>query len=279
MAFAGESTPPTTLSGAAASRKDHRRSAAHATATRSRFPQLADRPAEQAAEGRSPNGSAAASAGTWPSPPPALPDPTSWTSTSTAPPETTIPPSPGSSAGLVGASAYVRTQPAECTPTSPAPASAMAACPATTWTSAPKAATFSLHRPRSALSPTGSSSGPAAIAAWTGPQSPGSWNPSANSNIRIGARPQARPQPFGPMGREPARRQPQRRPVLGRQPRARRRLRRRPQPPGYRSPQGRPRGAGDHADSRLRAQDKPGPRQMLCASSGTSRGSAAEHRG
>jgi hypothetical protein len=68
----------------------------------------------------------------------------------------------------------------------------MAACPATIWTSAPKAATFSLHRPRSALSPTGSSSGSAATAAWTGPQEPGSWNPSANSNNQNGARPQSR---------------------------------------------------------------------------------------
>ena len=91
--------------------------------------------------------------------------------------------------------------------------------------------------------------------------------------------PKPRPQPSSPMGREPARRQPQRRPVLGRRPRARRRPRRRPQPPGYRRPQGRPRGAGDHADSRLRAQDKPGPQQMLCASSGTSHSSAAGHRG
>ena len=59
---------------------------------------------------RSPNGSAAASPGTWPSPP-APPAPTSWTSTSTAKPETATPPSPGSErAGLVdGASAYVRT--------------------------------------------------------------------------------------------------------------------------------------------------------------------------
>lgn len=72
------------------------------------------------------------------------------------------------------APAYVRTRPAGCTPASPAPASATAACPATTSTSAPKAATFSPRRPRSALSPTGSSSGSAATAAWTGPQSPGS---------------------------------------------------------------------------------------------------------
>ncbi len=58
MAFAGEPAPPVTLSGAAASRKDHRRSAAHAAASGSRFPQLADRYAEQADEGRSPSGSA-----------------------------------------------------------------------------------------------------------------------------------------------------------------------------------------------------------------------------
>jgi len=89
----GEPAPPTALSGAAVSRNDHRRSAASG----SRFPQLADRYAEQADEGRSPSGSAAASAGTWPSPP-ALPAPTSWTSTTMVPPEAATPPSPGSSA-------------------------------------------------------------------------------------------------------------------------------------------------------------------------------------
>jgi hypothetical protein len=45
-------------------------------------------------------------------------------------------------AGLLdGASAYVRTPAAGCTPTSPAPVSATATCPAATWTSAPRAAT------------------------------------------------------------------------------------------------------------------------------------------
>ena len=59
---------------------------------------------------RSPNGSAAASPGTWPSPP-APPAPTSWTSTSTAKPETATPPSPRSSARAwsTAPAAYVRT--------------------------------------------------------------------------------------------------------------------------------------------------------------------------
>ena len=74
-----------------------------------------------------------------------------------------------------------------------------------------------------------------------------------------GPGPGPRAQPAGPLGRQPARRQPQRRPVLGRQPRPGRRPRRRPEPPGRRRPPGRPRRSGDHPDPRLRAQDKPGP--------------------
>ena len=69
-------------------------------------------------------------------------------------------------AGLVdGAAAYVRTPPAECTPTSPAQTSTTAACPATTWTSAHTADTSSPRPPRSTASPTNSSPGPAAAAA------------------------------------------------------------------------------------------------------------------
>ena len=67
--------------------------------------------------------------------------------------------------------------------------STTAACPATTWTSAPTAATSSPRPPRSAASPTGSSRSSAATAAWTGPRSPGSWNPSGTSNARRQARP------------------------------------------------------------------------------------------
>ena len=61
--------------------------------------------------------------------------------------------------------------------------------------------------------------------------------------------------PAGPLGRQPARRQPQLRPVLGRQPRPGRRPRRRPEPPGRRRPPGRPRRTGDHPHPRLRPQD------------------------
>ena len=66
--------------------------------------------------------------------------------------------------------------------------------------------------------------------------------------------------PAGPLGRQPARRQPQLRPVLGRQPRPGRRPRRRPEPPGRRRPPGRPRRTGDHPHPRLRPQDKPSGR-------------------
>ena len=69
-------------------------------------------------------------------------------------------------------------------------------------------------------------------------------------------RPRTGPRPAGPLGRQPARRQPQLRPVLGRQPRARRRPRRRPEPPGRRRPPSRPRRTGDHPHPRLRPQDK-----------------------
>ena len=72
--------------------------------------------------------------------------------------------------------------------------------------------------------------------------------------------PRPRAQPAGPVGRQPARRQPQLRPVLGRQPRPGRRPRRRPEPPGRRRPPGRPRRPGDHPHPRLRPQDKPSGR-------------------
>ena len=61
-----------------------------------------------------------------------------------------------------------------------------------------------------------------------------------------------------PLGRRPARRQPQRRPVLGRQPRPGHRPGRRPQPPGRRRPPGRPRRPRDHPHPRLRPPHQPG---------------------
>ena len=87
-------------------------------------------------DGRSPAGSPATRTGTWPSPP-APPAPTSWTSTSTARPATATPPSAGSAApGCSTARPPTCAPPAAaCTPTSPAPTSAAATCPRTTWTS------------------------------------------------------------------------------------------------------------------------------------------------
>ena len=63
----------------------------------------------------------------------------------------------------------------------------------------------------------------------------------------------------GPVGRRPGRRQPQRGPVLGRQPRPGRRPRRRPQPAGRRRPPGRPGRAGDHQNPRFGPQRRPDP--------------------
>ena len=85
--------------------------------------------------------------------------------------------------------------------------------------------------------------------------SPGT--PAAPATPGTGPGPGPRAQPAGPLGRQPARRQPQLRPVLGRQPRPGRRPRRRPEPPGRRRPPGRPRRTGDHPHPRLRPQDKP----------------------
>ena len=98
---------------------------------------------------RSPTGSTATPAGTWPSPP-APPDPTSWTSTSTGPPGTGSPPWAGCAApGCWTARPPTCAPPAAaCTPTSPAPPSATATCPRTTWTSARQAATSSPRPPR-----------------------------------------------------------------------------------------------------------------------------------
>ena len=64
-------------------------------------------------------------------------------------------------------------------------------------------------------------------------------------------------EPAGPLGRPPARRQPQRRPVLGRQPRPGRQPRRRPEPARRRRPPGRPRRTGNHPHPRLRPPHPP----------------------
>ena len=61
-----------------------------------------------------------------------------------------------------------------------------------------------------------------------------------------------RDHPPGPLGRRPARRQPQRRPVLGRQPRPGRRPGRRPQRTGRRRPPGRAPRTRDHPHPELR---------------------------
>ena len=81
--------------------------------------------------------------------------------------------------------------------------------------------------------------------------------PAAPATPGTGPGPGPRARPAGPLGRQPARRQPKLRPVLGRQPRPGRRPRRRPEPSGRGRPPGRPGRAGDHPHPRLRAQDKP----------------------
>ena len=63
--------------------------------------------------------------------------------------------------------------------------------------------------------------------------------------------------PPGPLGRRPARRQPQRRPVLGRQPRPGRRPGRRPQRTGRRRPPGRAPRTRDHPHPELRPPHPP----------------------
>ena len=67
------------------------------------------------------------------------------------------------------------------------------------------------------------------------------------------------PQRPGPVGRQPGRRQPQCRIVLGRQPRDRSRPGRRPQPPGRRRPPGRPGRTGNHPNPRFRTENPPNP--------------------
>ena len=95
--------------------------------------------------------------------------------------------------------------------------------------------------------------------AWTGPPSPASCNPSA-STASAARQPQAAGRDLsrpGPLGRRPARRQPQRRPVLGRQPRPGNRPRRRPEPARRRRPPGRPARRRDHPDPELRPPHQP----------------------
>ena len=114
---------------------------------------------------RSPTGSPATPAATWPSPP-ALPAPTSWTSTSTARPGTGTPPSAGSTAPGCSTARTATSAPpaAACTSTSPAPPSTAATWPRTTWTSAPPAATSWPRPPRSTATPTSRGEPPAATA-------------------------------------------------------------------------------------------------------------------
>ena len=83
--------------------------------------------------------------------------------------------------------------------------------------------------------------------------------PAAAAAARTPPGPGPGPGHPGPLGRPPARRQPQRRPVLGRQPRPGDRPRRRPEPAGRRRPPGRPRRPGNHPDPGLRPPDRPGP--------------------
>ena len=93
---------------------------------------------------------------------------------------------------------------------------------------------------------------------------------AATGVLQPGRQPQPQPhpgqgrdlEPAGRMGRRPARRQPQRRPVLGRQPRPGSRPRRRPQPAGRRRPPGRPRRTGDHPDPGLRPPHQPAPPRL-----------------
>ena len=107
---------------------------------------------------RSPPGSAGTRTGTWPSPP-APPDPTSWTSTTTAPPGTGTPRSPGCPRPACWTARPDSCAPpaGDCTPTSPARPSATATCPPITWTSGPAAATSWPRPPASTASRTRSS--------------------------------------------------------------------------------------------------------------------------
>ena len=139
--------------------------------------------------------------------------------------------------------------------------SAAATCPPATSTSCPPAATSWPRPRRSAASPTSVTGRPGQAGALDWAAVPPSWtlraSPACPSPGR--ARLPAATRPPGPLGRRPARRQPQQRPVLGRQPRPRNRPGRRPQPPGRRRPPGRPHRPRDHPHPRLRPPHQPGP--------------------
>ena len=83
---------------------------------------------------------------------------------------------------------------AACTSTSPAPPSATATCPRTTWTSAPRAATSWPRPPRSTASPTGLVGNPAAAAApELGHASPALLQPQPQQHRPDPGRPGTRP--------------------------------------------------------------------------------------
>ena len=89
------------------------------------------------------------------------------------------------------------------------------------------------------------------------PAAPSAPAPPAPAPAGPGPRP--RPGPPGPLGHRPAAGQPQRRPVLGRQPRPRNGPGRRPEPAGRRRPPGRPARRRDHPHPGLRPPHQPAP--------------------
>ena len=208
---------------------------------------------------RSPDGSAATRAGTWPSPP-ARPDQTSWTSTITARPGTDIAAfATLSEAGLLdGAAVYVRTPSGGLHAyfrgsdqrNGHLPAHHLDFRSRGGYVLAPPSLVdgkpYQLIR-------TVEADGGLDWAEVTGLLEP----------QRQIARPQPRPAPDRDLSHlarwvaSQQRRQPQRGPVLGRQPRPGSRPGRRPQPPGRRRPPGRPGRQGDHPHPGLRPQNRP----------------------
>ena len=92
-----------------------------------------------------------------------------------------------------------------------------------------------------------------------GRRHPAAATPAAAATAPAPPGPRSCPRRPGPLGRRPARGQPQRGPVLGRQPRAGGRPGRRPEPAGRRRPPRRPGGPGDHPDPGLRPPNRPAP--------------------
>ena len=133
--------------------------------------------------------------------------------------------------------------------------------PAATSTSSPAAATSSSRPPRSTASRTSTSRPSAADGGLDWHAAARLLEPSREHRQRPAAPPTPGEQVerAGPLGRRPARGQPQRRPVLGRQPRPGNRPGRRPQPPGRRRPPGRARRTRDHPHPQLRPPHQPGP--------------------